>query len=89
MRILRRMARIQVYLPDNLHAEVKARGLPASELLQNAVRAELRRLELLDETDRYLEELVAEVGEPSSKHRKDAEALVGRLKTRASSRRAG
>ena len=44
---------MQVYLPDDLYKLVKARSLPASELLQKAVRAELRRLELLAETDRY------------------------------------
>ena len=32
---------MQVYLPDDLYELVKARGLPASELLQKAVRAEL------------------------------------------------
>lgn len=53
------MPRLQVYLPDDLHAEVKARGLPASELLQAAVRAEIRRLDLLAATDAYLAELAA------------------------------
>jgi post-segregation antitoxin (ccd killing protein) len=38
------MARIQVYLPDDLYKLVKARGLLASALLQKAVRAEVRRL---------------------------------------------
>ena len=46
------MPRMQVYLPDDLYDLVKARGLPASELLQKAVRAEVRRLDLLAETDR-------------------------------------
>ena len=55
---------MQVYLPDDLYELVKARGLPVSELLQKAVRAELRRLELLTETDRYVADLVAEVGPP-------------------------
>ena len=44
------MARLQVYLPDELYKQLKARGLPASELLQKAVGAELRRLDLLAET---------------------------------------
>jgi len=48
------MPRIQVYLPDDLYQQVKERGLPASELLQEAVRAELRRQELLEQTDLYL-----------------------------------
>ena len=59
------MPRMQVYLPDELYREIKARGLPASELLQLAVRAAVRRQDLLEETDRYLRDLVAEVGEPS------------------------
>jgi post-segregation antitoxin (ccd killing protein) len=59
------MPRMQVYLPDDLYQEVKARGLKASELLQGAVRAELRRQELNVEADRYVEELIEEFGEPS------------------------
>lgn len=59
------MPRMQVYLPDELYKSVKEQHLPASELLQEAVRAELRRREILAETDRYVVELVNEVGEPS------------------------
>ncbi len=78
------MPRMQVYLPDDLYDELKARELPASELLQEAVRAELRRQMLLDETDRYLEELVAEVGEPSPDHVARAEAIVRRVNAHGS-----
>jgi post-segregation antitoxin (ccd killing protein) len=60
---------MQVYLPDDLYELVKARSLPASELLQKAVRAELRRLDLLAQTDRYVAELVAEVGPPAADQR--------------------
>ncbi len=74
------MPRIQVYLPDDLYGAVKDRQLPASELLQGAVRAELRRQELLEETDRYLSELVEEVGEPSPASVKRAERLVQRVR---------
>src|SRR5207249_5802285 len=49
--IRRRMPRMQVYLPDGMYQQVKARGLPVSELLQKAVQAELRRLDLLAETE--------------------------------------
>ena len=52
MRTVRRMPRLQVYLPD----ELTKRGLPASELLQIALRAELERQDALDETSRYLED---------------------------------
>jgi len=34
------MPRMQVYLPNELYKAVKERHLPASELLQEAVRAE-------------------------------------------------
>jgi post-segregation antitoxin (ccd killing protein) len=73
------MPRLQVYLPDELFRVVKERQLPASELLQRAVRAELRRLELLEETDRYLSELVDEVGEPSPASVARAERLAERV----------
>ena len=70
---------MQVYLPIELYEEVKTRELPASELLQEAVRAELQRQHLLDETDRYLAELVAEVGPPTEQEMAEAEALVARI----------
>jgi len=73
------MPRLQVYLPDELYRVVKERELPASELLQSAVRAELRRLELLEATDRYLSELVDEVGEPSPASVGRAERLARRV----------
>jgi hypothetical protein len=75
------MARMQVYLPDGLYEEIKARGLPASELLQKAVRAELRRLDLLAETDLYVADLVAEVGPPTATQLTSA-ASVARRPTR-------
>ena len=48
------MPRLQVYLPDDLHREVKRKKLPASELLQEAVRAELWRRKLDANADAYL-----------------------------------
>ena len=42
------MPRMQVYLPDDLYKLVKKKRLPASELLQDAVRAEGRRREPRD-----------------------------------------
>jgi hypothetical protein len=79
---------MQLYLPDDLYDLVKARGLPASELLQNAVRAELRRLDLLEENARYLAELEHEVGEPTPAERARAKAVVDRIAKR-SRRKAG
>ncbi len=76
------MPRVQVYLPENLFAELKSRGLPASELLQVAVQAEIERRDALDATDVYLAELAAEVGEPSAKDRARARAIVRRIRDR-------
>ena len=74
------MPRVQVYLPIELYEELKERDLPPSELLQDAVRAELRRQALLDEADRYLAELIEEVGEPSDEAIVKAEALVQHIR---------
>jgi hypothetical protein len=73
------MPRMQVYLPDDLYKLVKKGRLPASELLQGAVRAEVRRRELLREADRYVADLTTEVGEPSARQRARASALVQRI----------
>jgi hypothetical protein len=67
---------MQVYLPADLYKLVKARHLPASELLQNAVRSEVRRRKLLAETEKYLGELAAEVGEPTARQRQRAKGIV-------------
>jgi post-segregation antitoxin (ccd killing protein) len=80
---------MQVYLPDDLYRAVKERDLPASELLQEAVQAELRRRHLNEQADSYLADLVAEVGEPSPRERARAEAIARRLRDRAVARRAG
>lgn len=77
------MPRMQVYLPDAMYEQVKARGLPVSELLQRAVQAELRRLDLLAETDRYLDDLVADVGQPTTAHRTRADAIARRIAKRS------
>jgi post-segregation antitoxin (ccd killing protein) len=83
MRIVRRMPRMQVYLPDDLYEAVKTRGLAASELLQDAVRVELRRRQLLEATDEYLAELLIEVGEPGPEETVRAQAIARRLSRRA------
>jgi len=84
----RRMPRMQVYLPDDLYDKLKARGLPASELLQKAVRAEIRRQDLLSATDQYLTSLVGQVGSPTVSERNRANALANRI-ARRSTRKAG
>ena len=73
------MPRMQVYLPDDLYGLVKKRRLPASELLQKAVRAEIRRLNLLAESDRYLTDLVSQIGEPTAVARSHAKVVAGRI----------
>jgi post-segregation antitoxin (ccd killing protein) len=76
------MPRLQVYLPDDLYEQVKARRLPASELLQHAIRAELRRLDLQREADSYLEELIAEVGLPAPDEYARAKAIARQIAAR-------
>lgn len=83
------MPRMQVYLPDALYREVKARGLPASELLQEAVAAEVRRQELETRADEYVAELIADVGEPSESAMARADALAWRIQDRARGAQAG
>jgi hypothetical protein len=79
---------MQVYLPDDLYRLVKKRRLPASELLQGAVRAEVRRRDLLSETDRFTSALLAEVGEPNAGERSRAKAIAQRI-ARRKARKAG
>ena len=76
------MPRMQLYLPDDLYQLVKSRGLPASELLQKAVRTELRRLDLLAETERYVADLVSQVGPPTESERAQAKVVAGRIARR-------
>lgn len=80
------MPRMQVYLPDELYKAVKERELPASELLQEAVEAEVRRQRLSEEAEGYVSELVAEVGEPSLRERARAAAIARRIRDRAAAR---
>jgi post-segregation antitoxin (ccd killing protein) len=68
--------RTQVYLPDELYNLVKKRRLPASELLHAAVRAEDRRRQLPTAGDKYVAELIAEVGKPTARQRAAAVAVV-------------
>lgn len=76
------MPRIQVYLPDDLYRQVKERGLAPSMLLQEAVRVELLRQRVLEETDSYLAELLYEVGEPDAEDYAWARAIASRIARR-------
>ena len=73
---------MQVYLPEVMYRQVKSRSLPVSELLQKAVEVELRRQDLLAETDRYLAKLITDVGAPSPAQRARSGALARRLARR-------
>lgn len=77
------MPRVQVYLPDDLHEELNQRGLPASDLLQIALRAELERQDALEETERYLAELADEIGEPNERQRSLADVIARRIRDRS------
>lgn len=70
---------MQVYLPTDIYEIVKECRLPASELLQNAVRAEVNRRELLAASQRYTDELKAKIGQPSPKERALAAAMAQRI----------
>jgi hypothetical protein len=70
-----RKARLSVSLPDDLYREVKARGIDVREVL----RAEVFRQQKCEGIDRYIEDLVAEVGEPTSEDEAYAAAFVDRL----------
>ncbi len=82
------MPRMQIYLPEAMYKQVKARSLPVSELLQKAVEAELRRQDRLAETDRYLTDLITEVGAPNASQRARAGAVARRIAQRVG-RKAG
>jgi hypothetical protein len=74
---------MQVYLPNELYDLVKAGRLPASELLQDAIRAEVRRRALRAEGDKYLADLVAQVGKPTARQHARARAVARQIAERA------
>jgi hypothetical protein len=80
---------MQIYLPDDLYEAVKDGGLPASELLQEAVRAELRRRELVARSEQYTAELAKRVGGPTSRQRMKAAAVAQRIAARRAERKVG
>ena len=77
------MPRVQVYLPKDLHDELEQRGLSASERLQIALRAEVERQNAVDETARYLDELISEVGEPFPRQKAHADVIAQRVRDRS------
>lgn len=79
---------MQVYLPDDLYEMVKDGHLPASELLQEAVRAEVRRRELVTASEKYTADLRKQVGAPTAAQRARAADVARRVVAR-SHRKAG
>jgi hypothetical protein len=77
------MPRMQVYLPTELYELVKERGLPASVLLQDAVRAELRRRELMAASEKYTTDLRTQVGAPTPAQRARATEIAKRVAGRS------
>jgi hypothetical protein len=76
------MPRLQVYLPDDLYEELKRRELPASELLQTAVRAEVERQDAVNAAVEYATDLAIEVGEPSARQQARARSIARRIQDR-------
>lgn len=70
MYYMRIMARVNVYLPDDLAAEVKRADLNVSRITQRAVRAELQ----VAEVDRWLDR-VASLAPTGATHGQAIEAL--------------
>lgn len=73
---------MQVYLPADLYEIVKGKRLPASELLQDAVRNGGRRRKLQSASRRYTTELAAQVGQPAPRERSRAVDLAQRIASR-------
>jgi len=82
-----RMARVNITMPDELHAQAKQAGLNISQLAQRAVAAELARLAKVAELDAYLAELDAELGPVSDRDRAEAKAWADRVLGPAKRRR--
>jgi hypothetical protein len=74
-----RMARMNVYLPDELHEQVKSLELPVSDILQHALRAEIRRRELVAEADALIKRRDTIVGPPTAEERARVRGIVQRL----------
>lgn len=73
------MPRLQVYLPDDLYHELKKRNLPASEMLQAALRTEIERLDLLAATDAHLAGLANALQRATAADHERADIIVRRL----------
>jgi hypothetical protein len=73
------MARMNVYLPDDLYRQAKSLEIPVSDILQRALHAEIRRRELTAEADRLVEKRSAIVGDSTPEERARVRGIVQRL----------
>lgn len=73
--IMMRMARVNIYLPDELYRRAKRAKLNVSELSQRAIREELLR----DKRMQALEEWLGDLPPPTPEEAADAEAWAARL----------
>jgi hypothetical protein len=87
------MPRVQVYLSDEMLAELRSQGFSPSKLLQDALEREVRQVQLAKSLDRYLKRLDHEFGPPTVAEKADAEAWAEQVadapKPRARRRRTG
>lgn len=74
-----RMARVNITMPDELHAQAKRAGLNISQVTRQAVAAELARQAKVAELDDYLAELDAEMGPISDGDRAEAKAWADKV----------
>ena len=74
-----RMARVNITMPDELYVKARGAGLNISRVAQDAIRAELDRLEKVTELDAYLAELETKLGPPSDGERAEAWAWADKI----------
>lgn len=67
--IVMRMPRISVYLPEDLYRDAKAQKMPVSEMLQDAIRAESKRLAF----DEWYADVIRRHGPPTPEQEAAAE----------------
>jgi post-segregation antitoxin (ccd killing protein) len=80
-----RMARVNVYLPDDLLASAKEADLPVSELTQAAVREALARRDRLEALERFIDDLAETQGQATAEEVAEAgawaESVVAAVRT--------
>jgi post-segregation antitoxin (ccd killing protein) len=74
-----RMARVNITVPDELFDEAKRSRLNISHIAQQALAAELTRLDKIAMLDAYLAELDAELGPISDTERAEAATWADRV----------